>query len=215
MRGKPATAYGKVSTALVTQVPAVPSQPTAVERNDDTGSGDSAMTTIRTVTLIVTCSLLLGACATVPAGPSVTALPGTGKSFGAFQGDDVACRQWAAQQAGTTPQRAGALTTAEDAGIGTLLGAGLGAALGAIGHNPGLGAAVGAGAGLAGGTAYGAGAGQNAANQVQHRYDTAYEQCMYAKGNQVPGVAAAPSASVPAPPPASAPSIPPPPPPAR
>jgi len=171
------------------------------------------MTTIRTVALLLICSLLLGACATVPAGPSVTALPGSGKSFAAFQGDDVACRQWAAQQAGTTPQRAGGMTTAEDAGIGTLLGAGLGAALGAIAHNPGLGAAVGAGAGLAAGTAYGAGAGQKAANQVQHRYDAAYEQCMYSKGNQVPGAAAAPAASVPPPPPSA--SIPPPPPPAR
>jgi hypothetical protein len=171
------------------------------------------MTTIRGGALLVICSLLLGACATVPAGPSVTALPGTGKSFGAFQGDDVACRQWATQQAGTTPARAGGLATAESAGVGTLLGAGLGAALGAIAHNSGLGAAIGAGAGLAGGTAYGAGAGQQAANQIQHRYDTAYEQCMYAKGNQVPGVAAAPAVSVPPPPPSA--SIPPPPPPAR
>jgi hypothetical protein len=169
------------------------------------------MTMMRTVALLLTCSLPLGACATVPAGPSVTALPGSGKSFASFEGDDVACRQWAAQQAGTTPQRAGGMTTAKDAGIGTLLGAGLGAALGAIGHNPGLGAAVGAGAGLAAGTAYGAGAGQQAANQVQHRYDAAYEQCMYSKGNQVPGAAAAPAASVPPPPPSA--SIPPPPPP--
>jgi hypothetical protein len=171
------------------------------------------MGTIRMVALLLISSLLLAACATVPAGPSVTALPGSAKSFAAFQGDDVACRQWAAQQAGTTPQRAGGLTTAADAGIGTLLGAGLGAALGAIGHNPGLGAAVGAGAGLAGGTAYGAHAGQQAADQVQHRYDAAYEQCMYAKGNQVPGAVAAPAASVPAPAPSA--SIPPPPPPAR
>jgi len=171
------------------------------------------MTMLRTVALLLTCSLLLGACATLPPGPNVTALPGSGKSFAAFQDDDVACRQWAAQQAGTTPQRAGGLTTAEGAGIGTLLGAGLGAALGAIGHNPGLGAAVGAGGGLAAGTAYGAGAGKQAANQVQHRYDVAYEQCMYAKGNQVPGAAAAPGASVPPPSPSA--SIPPPPPPAR
>jgi Glycine-zipper domain len=161
------------------------------------------MTMLRAVALLLTCSLSLGACATLPPGPSVSALPGTDKSFAAFEGDDVACRQWAAQQAGTTPQRAGGLTTAEDAGIGTLLGAGLGAALGAIGHNPGLGAAVGAGGGLAAGTVYGAGAGQQAANQVQHRYDAAYEQCMYAKGNQVPGAAAAPAATIPPPPPAA------------
>lgn len=159
------------------------------------------MTTVRSVALLLICSLSLGACATVPAGPSVVALPGSGKSFDQFQGDDLVCRQWAAQQAGTTPERAGGLATAERAGIGTLLGAGLGAAIGAIGHNPGLGAAVGAGGGLLAGTAVGAGAGQRAAYDVQHRYDAAYEQCMYAKGNQVPGVAPAPAASIPPPPP--------------
>jgi Glycine-zipper domain len=155
----------------------------------------------RTVPLLLICTLSLGACATVPAGPSVTALPGTSKSFDAFQGDDLVCRQWAARQAGTTPERAGAVATAERAGIGTLLGAGLGAAIGAIGHNPGLGAAVGAGGGLLAGTAFGAGAGQQAANEVQRRYDGAYEQCMYAKGNQVPGAAPAPAVSIPPPPP--------------
>jgi hypothetical protein len=159
------------------------------------------MIVMRTGALLLIYSVLLGACATVPAGPSVVALPGTGKSFGEFQGDDLVCRQWAAQQAGTTPERASGMTTAEHAGIGTLLGAGLGAALGAVGHNPGLGAAVGAGAGLATGTAVGAGAGQRAAYDVQHRYDAAYEQCMYAKGNQVPGVAPMPAASIPPPPP--------------
>ena len=159
------------------------------------------MSLVRTGSLLSICSLLLGACATVPAGPSVTALPGRGKSFDAFQGDDLVCRQWASRQAGTTPERAGGLATAESAGIGTLLGAGLGAALGALGHNPGLGAAVGAGGGLVAGTAVGAGAGQRAANEVQRRYDSAYEQCMYSKGNQVPGVAPASAARIPPPPP--------------
>jgi len=161
--------------------------------------GDIEMTRMRIAAIALICTLPLSACATVPAGPSVTALPGTGNRFDAFQGDDLACRQWAAQQAGTTPERAGGLTTAEDAGIGTLIGAGLGAALGAIGHNPGLGAAVGAGGGLLAGTAVGAGAGQRAAHDVQHRYDVAYEQCMYAKGNQVPGVAPAPTVPIPPP----------------
>jgi hypothetical protein len=45
--------------------------------------------------------LALGACAVPPpAGPSVMALPGQGKTFAAFQEDDVACRQYAAQQTG-------------------------------------------------------------------------------------------------------------------
>jgi hypothetical protein len=113
-------------------------------------------------------------------------LPGTGKSFEQFQTDDVVCRQWASQQTGTTRERASGLSAAEGAGFGTLFGAGLGAAIGAVAGNPGLGAAVGAGGGLLAGTAVGAGAGRRAGDQVQHRYDNAYEQRMYAKGNQVP-----------------------------
>ena len=41
---------------------------------------------------------LLGACATVPTGPSVMVLPGGGKSFEEFQGDDGVCRRFAYQQ---------------------------------------------------------------------------------------------------------------------
>jgi len=42
--------------------------------------------------------LLLGACATTPKGPSVLALPGTGKSLDEFRADDMACRQYALGQ---------------------------------------------------------------------------------------------------------------------
>ena len=136
--------------------------------------------------IVVMCGLLLSACATVPSGPSVMALPGTGKSFDQFQTDDVVCRDWASREAGTTPQRMAGVDTAEGAGIGTLIGAGLGAAIGAAAGNPGLGAAVGAGGGLLSGTVFGARRGQAAGGEVQHRYDIAYTQCMYAKGNHVP-----------------------------
>src|SRR5437868_4686808 len=140
---------------------------------------------VRTAAMVVICGLLLGACATVPAGPSVLVLPGTGKPFDQFQADDFVCRQWASQQAGTAPEQVAGLKTAQDAGLGTLIGAGLGAVIGAAAGNPGLGAAVGAGGGLLTGSVVGAGAGQRAGAQVQQRYDNAYEQCMYAKGNRV------------------------------
>ncbi len=48
----------------------------------------------------------LAGCVSVPTGPSVMVLPGTGKTFEQFQVDDGACRQWAASQtepAGTPP----------------------------------------------------------------------------------------------------------------
>ena len=56
----------------------------------------------------------------------------------------------------------------------------------------------GAGAGALGGTAVGAGPAQGAQASLQQRYNLAYAQCMYSRGNQVPGFAPAgarPSAS--------------------
>lgn len=160
----------------------------------------------------------LGACATVPTGPSVMVLPGTGKSFEQFEIDDAACRQWAYQRTGTTPSEAAAGSGVASAAVGTLLGAAAGAAIGAAAGNPALGAAAGAGGGLLLGSAAGASSAQYAGFDVQRRYDMAYQQCMYAKGNQVPLVVrrAQPStnwAPLP-PPPATAPglNIPPPPP---
>src|SRR6266403_657335 len=64
--------------------------------------------------------------------------------------------------------------------------------------------------GAAVGTLLGAGAGDTSAHEVQRRYDNAYQQCMYAKGNQIP-VSAVPAARRS---PYLAPPPPPPPPPA-
>ncbi len=131
---------------------------------------------------------VLGGCATIPKGPSVMALPGEGKSFEQFQADDAICRQWAAQQIGLSPQETANQNTATGAVAGTVIGAGLGAAIGAASGSPGVGAAIGAGSGLLLGTASGASAGQYYGGQAQRRYDIAYTQCMYAKGNSIPGV---------------------------
>jgi hypothetical protein len=113
-------------------------------------------------------------------------LPGSGKSFEQFQMDDAACRQWAAQQTGTSAGKASTNTTATGAVLGTAVGAAAGAALGAAAGNPGVGAAAGAGVGLLGGTAVGAGQAQGAYSSVQQRYNVAFMQCHYAKGNQIP-----------------------------
>ena len=130
--------------------------------------------------------LLASGCVTVPSGPSVMVMPGSGKSFEQFQYDDRACREWAQQQGGDAATSANQ-STAAGAVIGTVVGAGLGAAIGAAAGNPGAGAAIGAGGGLLGGAAVGANAGAYSAATVQRRYDAAYQQCMYSKGNQVPG----------------------------
>jgi hypothetical protein len=143
----------------------------------------------------------LSACATIPTGPSVMVLPGPGKPFEVFQADDVACRQWAAQQIGTSPNDAVNQNLATGAVLGTLAGAGLGAAIGAASGNAGAGAAIGAASGLIGGTAVASGPAYGAGYVAQRRYDHAYQQCMYAKGNQIPGVARPSRPAIPPPPP--------------
>ena len=85
--------------------------------------------------------LIVSGCATVPIGPSVSVMPGTGKSFEQFQADDAVCRQWAAQQIGQTTQQTINQNTVAGAAVGTVIGAGLGAAIGAASGNPGIGAA--------------------------------------------------------------------------
>ena len=135
---------------------------------------------------------LLTACATVPSGPMVMVLPGAGKPFDLFQLEDAACRYHAQTQIGVTPGQEPAQSTLSGAAIGTFVGAGLGAAFGAAAGNPEVGAAVGAGTGLLMGTATGAEAGAASARTLQWRYDVSYVQCMYAKGNQVPGTTATP-----------------------
>lgn len=178
---------------------------------------------VRGVVSLVLVGALLGGCASVPSGPSVMVLPGTGKSFEQFQADDSICRQWASQQVGTTVQSAATESTAGGAVIGTLVGAAAGAALGAAAGNAGVGAAAGAGFGLLGGTAIGGGRADAYGASVQGRYDIAYTQCMYAKGNQIPAARGSrvqqpaytsPPPPPPPPPPAGsvAPTIPPPPP---
>jgi hypothetical protein len=114
------------------------------------------------------------------------ALPAQGKSFDAFQADDAACRGFASQQTGG----ASAAQAANDSGVGsavlgTALGAGVGAALGSVGGAVGAGAAIGGATGLLAGSAIGASNAQAAGGNVQARYDTAYTQCMYSKGDTV------------------------------
>lgn len=132
--------------------------------------------------------LVLSACATIPTGPSVRVLPGPGKSFEAFQSDDSACREWARQQTGTPPSDTVNQNLAKGAAIGTMIGAGLGAAIGAASGEVGVGAAIGAAAGLLGGTAVATDPAYAAGFEVQRRYDNAYQQCMYAKGNHIPSL---------------------------
>jgi uncharacterized protein YcfJ len=153
--------------------------------------------------------LTLSACAAPPMGPSINVMPPPNKPFEVFQQDQSLCENFASQRV------AGAAENANNQAIGgallgTVLGAGLGAAIGG-GRGAAIGAASGAALGTAGGMSYSA----DANIPIQQRYDNAYAQCMYSRGNQVPGYYQA--ASPPPPPRRMAPpppmSEPPPPPP--
>ena len=165
----------------------------------------------RGIAVLCAGGLGIAGCAHYPAGPSVMALPGHGATFEEFQTDDASCRDWAAQSAGV-PQNAAAASGIGAAAVGTAIGAVAGTAIGAAAGHPGAGAAIGAGSGLLVGSAVGADRARYVGGAIQHRYDTAYIQCMYAKGHQVPlpGSAARAYRS-PMRSPLRAPSIPPPP----
>ncbi|MGE5320746.1 MAG: glycine zipper family protein [Hyphomicrobiaceae bacterium] len=126
--------------------------------------------------------LAVAGCTTMPTGPSVMVLPGSGKSFDQFRADDQECRNYAlASIGGQTPGQVAEQSGVKSAVVGTAIGAAAGAALG--GHE---GAGVGAGTGLLVGSLAGTGSAQASGYGLQRRYDVSYVQCMYSKGHQVP-----------------------------
>jgi hypothetical protein len=139
------------------------------------------------ITFLILILLLTCGCATIPSGPSVMVLPPPGKPFEVFQADDAICRQWAARQIGQSPQETVNQNALTGAVVGTAIGAGIGAALGSASGDMGSGAALGAASGLILGTASGADSARVYGWEAQRRYDIAYQQCMYSKGNQIPG----------------------------
>ena len=126
--------------------------------------------------------LALSACVTVPNGPSIMSLPGTGKSFDQFRADDFECRQFAGVQAGGPgPNQAATDNAVSTAAAATAVGAAAGALI-----DGSSGAGVGAGIGLLMGSAIGSSTANASAYAAQRRYDMGYTQCMYAKGHKVP-----------------------------
>jgi len=161
--------------------------------------------------LVLPALLVLGACVSLPSGPSILVLPGTGKTFDQFRFDETDCRQYASALLGGKDANAAAAEAGlKSAAVGTALGAVAGAAIGGR-----QGAAVGAGGGALVGGAAGTGAASTSQYGLQRRYDNAYLQCMYAKGHRVPvsgSFTSAPPANTPPPPPPGATTPPPPPP---
>jgi hypothetical protein len=125
--------------------------------------------------------LLLAGCAETPMGPTVQVMPAPGKPLDVFAADQAGCRQFAEQTVAGQAQNANNRAVGA-AALTTVLGAGLGAAIGG-----GRGAAIGAGAGALGGTGIGASTSSNAQMSIQDQYNNAYAQCMFTRGNMVPG----------------------------
>lgn len=128
--------------------------------------------------------LSLAACASGPTGPTITVMPAQGKPFDVFQQDDQACRTFALNNSADTSNTA-IKQGATSAAVGAALGAAAGAVIGGGSH---AGVGTGAGIGLLSGALVGAVGANSKDSQSQAQYNIAYQQCMYAKGNQVPSV---------------------------
>jgi hypothetical protein len=114
----------------------------------------------------------LGACASAPHAPSVSVLPGGGKSMEVFNTDDIACRVLSAQHS-------------FDKGPPTD-GMGLGTSPAVV--EPRSPEARRSDTETGTGSMFGGAPAQEADNSftAQQRYDTAYLKCMFSKGHQVP-----------------------------
>src|SRR5262249_55806301 len=98
-----------------------------------------------------------------------------------FTYDQAGCKQFAEQSVAGQAQNANNRAVGA-AVLTTALGAGLGAAIGG-----GRGAGIGAASGALGGPAIRANMSSGEQGGIQQQYDNAFAQCMYAKGNMVPG----------------------------
>jgi uncharacterized protein YcfJ len=150
---------------------------------------------MKTATAIVVVLASLSGCVSPPIGPTVTVLPAPGKPFERFAEEDAYCKDFARQQIALASDQANGQLVG-GAIIGTLLGAGFGAAVGG-----GRGAAIGAASGTLIGTGVGSSGAAWTEMTAQQRYNVGYMQCMYAKGNQVPGYTIAKTAPPRPPPP--------------
>lgn len=132
--------------------------------------------------LLVGCGLGLGlgGCAQVPTGPTVAVWPPPGKPLSVFQAEEGQCRQYASAVINPNASNAEA---AKRVAIGTAAGAIIGGLLTGSGRGAGAGAAMGM---LVGGSSA-AQASERGTWSMQKRYNIAYEQCMYSKGNLIPG----------------------------
>jgi len=118
-------------------------------------------------------------------GPTALVMPAQGKPFDVFAQEQAMCKQFADGEVDGGASMSN-LKQFGTAAVTTALGAGLGAA---VRNRRGaqIGGAMGA---IAGGSMAALGSAHDQ-NSLQGRYDLAYTQCMYARGNQIAGIARA------------------------
>jgi len=130
----------------------------------------------------VSAPLVFAGCMTsVPMGPRVAVMPAPGKPFEVFVAEERMCRQYAEQSIGSSPNEVASQNAVGTTAAGVVIGTAVGALAGGR-----EGAPVGAAVGLVAGSAAGSDRAAYSSRDAQWRYDIAYQQCMYAKGNQVP-----------------------------
>ena len=143
------------------------------------------MKRVSIVTGLLVAALVSG-CATEPMGPTARVLPAQGKPFEVFAGDQATCKQFAESEVGGGATMSN-LKQFGAAALSTALGGGLGAAV----HHA-RGAEIGGALGAVTGAMLGSSGSAQDQRGLQGRYDLAYTQCMYARGNQVAGAGSAP-----------------------
>jgi len=141
---------------------------------------------LKTIGVALTSLVALAGCVSVPQGPTVAVMPGAGKSLDQFSADAAMCQQFA-QSAIAGPSQAAQDYTAANTAGSAAVGAAVGALIGSATGQAGAGAAWGAGTGLLFGGAAAGNAGAVSSYTLQRQFDIAYMQCMYTRGNQVPG----------------------------
>jgi hypothetical protein len=137
------------------------------------------MKRVRMITGLLTVALASG-CATEPMGPTARVLPAQGKPFEVFAADQATCKQLAQSEVGG----GATLSNLQELGA-TALSTALGAGVGATMHNHARGTEIGGSLGALTGTMLASHGAARDQQGLQGRYDIAYTQCMYARGNQI------------------------------
>jgi len=127
-------------------------------------------------------ALLLGACTTIPTGPSMLVMPGSSKEFRQFRATMPCVGNTRSAKSANHPDQAAVDSGVRSAAVGTVLGAAAGAAI-----DGGHGAAVRRWDRVADRRAGRNRHGTSGPPMTRKdAYDYAYVQCMYAQGHRVP-----------------------------